>query len=155
MVTVPGFVGCWKCRWLPVCRTECQPSASTSLIASRTFTAPDDEALSVTCDAGFASEVRAVLAEDVLHRAADLAHRGAVAQGVLDEGQEVLGALGRVAQLFQASLDLLLVAVGLEPLEPLDLLVFGLGVDAQDVLDDEVLLDELVDADHDVLLDAV
>src|SRR3954452_22530679 len=135
MVTVPGFVGCWKCRWLPVCRTECQPSASTSLIASRTFTAPDDEALSVTCDAGFASEVRAVLAEDVLHRAADLAHGGAIAQRVLDEGQEVVLALGRVAEGLEALVDLLGVAVGLELRQPVDLGLLGLGVDAQELLD--------------------
>ena len=37
-------------------------------------------------------ERRRVLAEDVLHRAADLAERGAVAQRVLDERQQVVGA---------------------------------------------------------------
>jgi len=31
MVTVPGFVGCWKCRWLPRWRTRDQPSDWTDL----------------------------------------------------------------------------------------------------------------------------
>ena len=49
----------------------------------------------------------------------------------------------------------LLVALGLELLEALDLAALGLGVDGQRVLDLDVVLDVAVDADHDVLLGAV
>jgi hypothetical protein len=38
-VTVPGLVGWWNWRWLPVCLTSRQPSASMSLITARTLTA--------------------------------------------------------------------------------------------------------------------
>ena len=60
-----------------------------------------------------------------------------------------------VAQLLEAPLDELLVAVGLERRQALDLLALGLRVDAQQVGDLELVLDVLVDADDDVLLDAV
>src|SRR5437870_10592218 len=36
-VTRPGFLGCLYCRWLPLVATRNQPSASISLITSRTF----------------------------------------------------------------------------------------------------------------------
>ena len=45
--------------------------------------------------------------------------------------------------------------LGLERLQALDLLALGLGVDAQQVRHLELLLDVLVDADDDVLADAV
>ena len=97
-----------------------------------------------------------VLAEDVAHRAADLADR---ARGPCSAarigGQQVLVAAGGLAQLLEALVDQLLVAVRLERLQALDLRALGLGVDAQDVLDLGVLLDVLVDADDDVLLGAV
>ena len=37
-VTRPGLVGCLNCRWLDRCRSRYQPSASMSLMASRTVT---------------------------------------------------------------------------------------------------------------------
>ena len=38
-VTVPGLLGWRNWRWLPVCRTNRQPSASISLITARTVMA--------------------------------------------------------------------------------------------------------------------
>ena len=35
MVTRPGLLGCFYCRWLPRVATRYQPSSSISLIASR------------------------------------------------------------------------------------------------------------------------
>ena len=49
----------------------------------------------------------------------------------------------------------LLVTVALEVSQARDLFAFGGGVDAHDVGDLQVLLDELVDADDDVLLEPV
>ena len=60
-----------------------------------------------------------------------------------------------LAQLLEALLDERLVAVGLERRQPLDLLALGLGVDAQQVGDLELVLDVLVDAHDDVLADAI
>ncbi len=37
IVTLPGLLGCSKCLWLPLVPARNQPSASTSLVASRTF----------------------------------------------------------------------------------------------------------------------
>src|SRR5580700_6974017 len=37
-VTRPDFSGCLNCRWLPRVATRYQPSASKSLMTSRTFT---------------------------------------------------------------------------------------------------------------------
>src|SRR5213595_1197136 len=74
---------------------------------------------------------RLVLPEHVAHRPADLAHRSPVVQRVVDERQEVVLALGRVAQLLQPPLDQLGVAVGLERLQPLDLVALGLRIHAQ------------------------
>jgi hypothetical protein len=37
-VTVPDFVGCLNCLWLPLVRASCQPSLSSILITSLTFT---------------------------------------------------------------------------------------------------------------------
>src|ERR1700712_2974185 len=101
------------------------------------------------------SERRGVLPEDVLHRAADLAERRAVAQRLLDGRQDVVGAAGRGAQLLEALLDERLVAVLLERLEARDLRVLALGVDAQEVRDLDLVLFVLVDADDDVLAEAV
>ena len=36
-VTVPGFFGCFSCRWLPRCRATSQPFCLRILSASRTF----------------------------------------------------------------------------------------------------------------------
>ena len=63
--------------------------------------------------------------------------------------------VGRLAQLVQPAVDQLLVAVGLERLQALDLAALGRGIDAQRVLDLDVVLDVAVDADHDVLLGPV
>src|SRR3712207_8496193 len=49
----------------------------------------------------------------------------------------------------------LLVALGLEALQALELVALRLRVDAQDLLDLDVVLLVLVDADHDVLARAV
>ena len=56
------------------------------------------------------------------------------------------------AQLLEPLVHALLVAVGLELLQPLDLLALGLRVDAQDLDVVELVGDELVHADDDVLL---
>src|SRR4051794_12844600 len=98
-----------------------------------------------------ASVAGLVLAEDVAHRAAGLAERGPVAQGVVQDGQQVVAPLRRVADLLQTLVDELLVALGLERLQALDLRVLGGRVDAQGLGDLRVLLDVVVDADHDVL----
>src|ERR1700722_350411 len=70
---------------------------------------------------GGGSERRRVLAEYVLHRAAHLAKRGTVLQRLADGGQQVIGAPCSLAQLIQALVHELLVAVGLERLQPSDL----------------------------------
>ena len=74
-----------------------------------------------------------VLAEHVAHRAANLAHRAAFLQRLAQDGQQVVGPAGALADLLQPALDQLLVAVGLERVQPLDLLALGLRVDAEDV----------------------
>src|SRR4051795_6680466 len=91
-------------------------------------------------------DVRLVLAEDVAHRPTDLAHRARVLQRLADVGHEVVGAAGDLAQLLQAPVGQRLVAIGLERLQPLDLGALGLGIDAEDVLDFDVLFGVLVDA---------
>ena len=70
-------------------------------------------------------------------------------------GQQVVRALGGAPQLLEALVGELLVAVGLERLQALELVALGLGVDAQDLLDLDVVLLVLVDADDDVLARAV
>ena len=50
-------------------------------------------------------------------------------------GQQVVGPARGLAQLLEPAVGELLVAVGLERLQALDLLALGLRVDAQDVLD--------------------
>lgn len=40
-VTVPFFVSCLNCRWLPLVLTRYQPSFFSSLITSRTFMLED------------------------------------------------------------------------------------------------------------------
>jgi hypothetical protein len=45
IVTRPGFSGCLYCRWLPAVVTRYQPSASISLIISRTFRGNDHSIL--------------------------------------------------------------------------------------------------------------
>src|SRR5437762_1727963 len=91
--------------------------------------------------------------DHVPHRPAHLAHRAAVAQRVMDERQQVVFFPGRVAQPGQPPLDQLVVAVGLEGLEPFDLIALGLRIDAQRLGHLDVVGDVLVDADHDVLAD--
>src|SRR5215213_4311801 len=59
-------------------------------------------------------DVRLVSAEDIAHRAADLAHRGAVLERLSDRRKQVVAAAGGVAQLLEARVDELLVAVRLE-----------------------------------------
>ena len=56
-------------------------------------------------------------------------------------GSRLSRAARGLAQLLQALLDELLVAVGLERLQALELLALGLGVDAQEVRDLDVVLD--------------
>ena len=41
-VTKPSLVGCFNCRWLDRCRSRYRPSASMSLMTSRTVTASPD-----------------------------------------------------------------------------------------------------------------
>ena len=92
-----------------------------------------------------------VFAEDVAHRAADLADRGVGGERGADRVQEVALAAGDVAQRLQLGLDRGLVAVLLEGLEPRQLALLGLGVDLEDVDVVDLVGDEFVDADDDVL----
>src|ERR1700691_4320454 len=85
---------------------------------------PGDAAVAM----GGRSERRRVLAEDVLHRAAGLAERAAILQGLADRGQQVLAAARHLAQLLQAALHERLVAVGLEGGEARELFALGLGI---------------------------
>src|SRR4051795_9959008 len=101
------------------------------------------------------SERRRVLPEDVLHRAAHLAERAAVLEGLADRREQVPASARGLAQLLQALRDELLVAAGLESRQTLELLALGLRVDAQQVRHLHVVLLERVHADDDVLSDAV
>jgi hypothetical protein len=70
--------------------------------------------------------------------------------------QEQVGGPARaLAHLLEAARDEVLIAIGLERLQPRNLLALRLGVDAKDVLDLGRVLDVLVDADDDVLPGAV
>src|SRR5258708_36789725 len=104
---------------------------------------------------GRASERRRVGAEDVLHGPAHLSERCGVLRRLADRGQQVLAAAGRLPQLLETSRHESLVAVGLELLQATNLLALGLRVDAEQIRNLDVLLLEGVDADDDVLLDAV
>src|SRR5918995_4071563 len=84
---------------------------------------------------------RLVLAEDVAHRAADLAHRAGVLQRLPDREEQVLVPATRGSQLLEPPLGQSLMAATLERLPALDLLALRLRVDAQDLLDLDVLLD--------------
>ena len=102
------------------------------------------------------STPRLVGPEDVLHRAADLAHRAAVLERLADRVHEVVGAARGLAQLVEALRDELVVAVGLERRQARRAASRSDSrVDAQDVLDLDRVLLVLVDADDDVLLEAV
>src|SRR5829696_5592488 len=96
-----------------------------------------------------------VLAEHLAHDAADLADRGLLGQGVADRVEQVPVGLGGLAELAELGLQLLVVAVRLELLQPVDLLLLRLRVDAQDLDVVDLVGDVLVDADDDVLLDPV
>src|SRR3954454_13120731 len=92
-----------------------------------------------------------VFAEDLAHRAADLADRGVGGEGGADRAEEVAVAAGDVAEGIELGLDLGLIAVLLEGLEAGELALLGLGVDLEDVDVVDLVGDELVDADDDVL----
>ena len=70
-----------------------------------------------------------VLAEDVAHRAAHLADRGARAQRVLDRVQQVALALGDLAKLLEPGVDRPWSRSALNSRQPLDLAPLGLRVD--------------------------
>src|SRR5687768_7960040 len=74
-----------------------------------------------------------VFAELVAHDAADLADRRALLERGADRFEQVARALRDLSQLLEPRRDLLLVAIGLELLQPVDLLALGLRVDAQDL----------------------
>src|SRR5205085_6334828 len=97
------------------------------------------------------SERRLVLAVHVLHRAAHLSHRAPVLQGLSQDGQQVVGAARCVSDLREPGLHDGGVAVGLERLQSLELLALGLWIDSENVWNLGRVLDELVDADDDVL----
>src|SRR5262249_9185831 len=80
-----------------------------------------------------ALDARPVIAEDVAHGAADLAHRAAVLERLTEHRQQVVGTPGARADLLQAPLHQPLIAFRFEGLQARYLLVLGLGVDAQDV----------------------
>src|SRR5581483_9670295 len=82
---------------------------------------------------GIALQRRLIVAEHVAHRAAHLAHRGAVLQRLPDPRQQVLGAAGGLAQLLEPRLHELLVAACLELLQARDLGVLAGLVDLEDV----------------------
>src|SRR4051794_7817698 len=87
-----------------------------------------------------------VFAEDVAQGAADLADRGVGGQGGADRVQQVALAAGYVAQRLELGLDGRLLARLLERLQPRQLALLRLGVDAEDV--------DVVDLVGDVLVDA-
>src|SRR5258708_39876604 len=103
---------------------------------------------------GRASERRRVGAEDVLHGPAHLSERCSVLQRLADRGQQVLAAAGRLPQLLETSRRESLLAVGLELLQATDLLALGLGLDAEQIRNLDVLLLEGVDADPDARVEA-
>src|SRR3954449_11320340 len=92
-----------------------------------------------------------VFAEDLAHRAADLADRGFGGEGGADRVEQVAVAAGYVAQGLELGLDGRLVAGLLEGLEPGQLALLCLGVDAEDVDVVDLVGDVLVDADDGVL----
>src|SRR5581483_9004794 len=96
-----------------------------------------------------------VLPELLAHDAAYLPDRRAVLQGRADRVEEVAVAAGHLAELLEPRLHRVGVAIGLELLQPLDLLPLGLGVDLQDLDVVDLVGDVLVHADDDVLLDPV
>src|SRR6187549_4188955 len=105
--------------------------------------------------AGLEERPAAVLAEDVAHRAADLADRGAGGERGADRVQQVALAAGDVAQLVEALLDAGLIAGFLEGPQAGELSPLGLGVDAEDVDVVDLVGDVFVDSDDDVLAGAV
>src|SRR5205823_8774116 len=96
-----------------------------------------------------------VAPEHVLHRATHLSQGAAVLERLADGGEQVLAASRYGAQLLEASLDELVVTRRLELPQALDLLALGVGIDAEQVGHLDVVLLIGVDADHDVLSDAV
>ena len=74
-----------------------------------------------------------VLAELVAHHAADLADRGPRLERRADRCIRLPSPCAVVREVLEPRVDLRLVAVGLELLQPLDLLVLGLRVDAEDL----------------------
>src|SRR5437763_563004 len=83
------------------------------------------------------------------------AARAAVPQPLAQRRQQSPAPAGALDDLLEPPLHQRLVAVGIECLQPLELGAFGLGIDAQDVLHLDRLLDELIYAHHDVLAGAV
>src|ERR1700754_1428728 len=92
-----------------------------------------------------------VFAEDVAHRAADLADRGVGGEGGADRVEEVAVAAGDLAEGLQFGVDRRLVAVLLEGLEARQLALLGLRIDLEDVHVVDLVGDEFVDPDDDVL----
>src|SRR4051794_9680870 len=137
----------WSDAWSPISARSSSSWASRSANVSGAFWRIGGRTVSL--DLGL------VLAEDLAQRAADLAHRRPVLEGLADRGQEVVTSLGRLLELAQARAEELWIAVGLEGLQALELVALGRGIDAQDLLDVDRVLDELVDADDDVLLGPV
>src|SRR5215213_10395448 len=93
-----------------------------------------------------------VLAELVAHDAANLAQAGALLERRAHRHEQVLAAAAGGAQLLEAGVHRLVVAVFLEGLEALDLLALGLRVHPQDLDLVDRVGHVLVHPDDDVLL---
>src|SRR5204862_8031232 len=92
-----------------------------------------------------------VFAEDITHGPAHFADRGAVAKRVLDRIQQVAVPFGDATELLQTLVDGPLVASRLEPLEPFDLALLRLRIDAEDLDVVHLVRDVPVHADDGVL----
>src|SRR5687767_7364685 len=82
---------------------------------------------------GLEESAALVLAEDLAHRATDLADRCVGRERVADGVEQVALTFSDLTQLCELRVDSSLVAVLLELLEPLELALLGLGVDLEDV----------------------
>src|ERR1700753_2535685 len=119
-------------------RAKCSGTTATasSSSSSRSVTGPSTSAWSRrrACWSERLEEGAAlVFAEDVAHRAADLAQRGVGGERLADRVQQVAVAAGDVAQALQLRLDRGLIAALLEGLQARELALLGLRIDLEDV----------------------
>src|SRR5829696_5919578 len=144
-----------KVSWAPATRSP--PSRSTEKTATEPIAANApircrNSSQSYRLTAGQSTSGFGVLAELVAHHAADLAQAGALLERSAHRDEQVLAAAACGAQLLEPGSHRLLVAVGLERLEALELLALGLRVHTQDLHLVDRVGHVLVHPDDDVLL---